>query len=86
MTMPREGQDALPGPNGMQDFDELQRGEEKPITVETMERTSPYRYGDNGPRQYHIPDPGERPGAIHTEELTPAVSAVDPAEVHSSSD
>ncbi len=60
----REGRAGPPGPNGMQDLDELQRGEERPISIETMERTAPYRYGDNGPRQIPVPEPGERPGAI----------------------
>lgn len=48
-------------PPGAPDLDELQRGQETPPTVETLE--PPPQHGD---RRYTapVPDPGERPRAI----------------------
>jgi hypothetical protein len=50
------------GGPGEPEYDELQRGQEKGLSVETMERLSPPHYGER--REVPVPDPGERPGAI----------------------
>ena len=59
--MPSDPQNPVPGPQGTPEFDELQRGEEKPVTVETLQQTPP-AYGERV--EVPIPDPGERPGAV----------------------
>ena len=61
-----------PGPGGMPEFDELQRGQEQPPSVETLERpVTPYRR-EAGQRETPVPDPGERPGAIRVDTPSPA--------------
>ena len=67
-------QNPRPGPQGTPEFDELQRGEEKPVTLETLEQTLP-AYGERV--EVPIPDPGERPGAVR---ITPEGVPDDPAE------
>jgi hypothetical protein len=53
----------IPTPRpGAPDLDELQRGHEKGITVETIERMAPAHYGEQ--REMPIPEPGDRPGAV----------------------
>jgi hypothetical protein len=52
-------------PEGVPDLDELQRGQEQPVTLEEVERLTPPS-GEH--REIPIPDPGERPGAIHPED------------------
>jgi hypothetical protein len=52
-----------PGPTGVQELDELQRGQDEPLTVETLEQAAP-AYGEQGRREIPIPHPGERPGAV----------------------
>jgi hypothetical protein len=62
-----------------EEYDELQRGQEAPLSVETMERLAPPVYGPKG--EVFIPDPGERPGAVRVGAAateTPAV--LDPEE------
>lgn len=59
--MPIDNRNPPPGPQGTPEFDELQRGEEQPITLETLEQAPP-AYGEG--MQVPIPDPGERPGAV----------------------
>jgi hypothetical protein len=51
-------------PNGAEELDELQRGEEQPISVELLEKLSPKHVPEAAPREIQIPDPGARPGAI----------------------
>ena len=58
-----------PGLSGAPELDELQRGQERPVTVETLERAAPDVYKEM--REIPVPDPGERPGAVRmTEEGT----------------
>jgi hypothetical protein len=69
--MPHEPRNVPPGPAGVQEFDELQRGHEEPVTLETMEPALP-AYGERAQREIPIPHPGERPGAISiNEDLEP---------------
>jgi hypothetical protein len=63
--MPNEERTAPLGRPGEPEYDELQRGEEKTLTVETMGRLSLPHYGER--REIPVPDPGERPGAIRVE-------------------
>ncbi len=60
--MSRETQREPAGAHGQQELDELQRGQEAPLTVETMERGVPATHGES--RGTPVPDPGERPEAI----------------------
>jgi hypothetical protein len=48
-------------------LDELQRGHEEPLTVETLEQAAP-AYGEHVRREIPIPHPGERPGAVRIAE------------------
>lgn len=59
--MPLDPRNPPPGPQGTPEFDELQRGDEGILTVETMEQAPPV-YGERV--QMPIPDPGDRPGAV----------------------
>ncbi len=61
--MPLDHRTPPPGPQGTPEFDELQRGQDDPITVETLEQ-APAVYGDQGRREVPVPHPGERPGAV----------------------
>ncbi len=63
--MSEHEQGIRPSPPGMPELDELQRGQERPLTVETLERSMPGRY--SGIREVPVPDPGERPGALRPE-------------------
>jgi hypothetical protein len=56
---------ALPG---QRDLDELQRGEEPAPTVELLETVNPNPGGERGQREYPIPEPGERPGAVRLDQ------------------
>jgi hypothetical protein len=48
-----------------EEYDELQRGEEQPVTVEHLEhRPAP----EAGGQETAVPDPGERPGAVRLSE------------------
>ena len=49
-------------PEGAPDLDELQRGQETPVTVETLEPAQPTYPTEQ--REVMVPDPGERPGAV----------------------
>ena len=53
------------GLEGAPDLDELQRGQEQPVSVETMEGAAQTGYGDS--REMPSPDPGERPGGIRAD-------------------
>ena len=59
--MRRQETEPLP-PEGTPDLDELQRGQEPPVTVETLE-PAPTPYSTEQ-REVPVPDPGERPGAV----------------------
>ena len=58
--MRRQETEPLP-PEGAPDLDELQRGQEQPVTVETLE-PPPSVYPTES-REVMVPDPGERPDA-----------------------
>jgi len=64
----KHGADPL-APPGAPELDELQQGEEKPVTVENLE--PPAQALMNHGREVPIPDPGERPGAVRLDK-TPA--------------
>lgn len=64
----RRGPDPLT-PQGAPELDELQRGDEKPVTVETLEPAS--RALANEAREVPIPDPGDRPGAVRLHPSAP---------------
>jgi hypothetical protein len=49
-----------------QDLDELQRGSESPITLETLEGASLPTHGER--REIPVPHPGERPGAVRADQ------------------
>ena len=53
------------GRNPTQELDELQRGQETPPSVETMEGPAPPHHGER--REIPIPHPGERPGAVRAD-------------------
>jgi len=57
----------LPGGYGPLELDELQRSQEQPLTVETLEGLVPATHGES--REMPVPEPGERPGAIPPEAI-----------------
>jgi hypothetical protein len=61
--IPRPGVPATP------ELDELQRGQERPLTVETLEGAAPTGYRRT--REVPVPDPGERPGALRAGSAPP---------------
>ncbi|MCC2671391.1 MAG: hypothetical protein K0Q72_3862 [Armatimonadetes bacterium] len=56
---------ARTGRNAAEQLDELQRGQETPPTLETMEGAAQPVHGQR--REVPIPDPGERPGAVRAD-------------------
>ena len=58
------------GPNGTPEFEELQRSQEDPPTVEILERAAPTQHPEQMTRTVPVPDPGERPRAIRPGEET----------------
>lgn len=52
------------GPAPEDEYQELQRGQEAPLSVETLQPRAPQRRGTAGRRVVPVPPPGERPGAI----------------------
>ena len=54
------------------ELDELQRGQEQPISLETLERVPPSER-----RGHQVPDPGERPGAVRVSEESEAGDEAD---------
>jgi hypothetical protein len=56
---------ALPG---QRDLDELQRSEVPAPSVELVERVNVNPGGERGQREFAIPEPGERPGAVRLDQ------------------
>lgn len=66
-------------PPGSPEYEELQRGQEAPVTVETLERRlSPQNSGDQN-RGTAVPDPGDRPGAVRLDDPSEGSGRSEPA-------